>query len=102
MIRLAARVGLWELDRTQPSPLADLIALLKKRNEGIIQSAIEQTSAAELLGDVGPAAKEAIPQLSHLLHGADSEAKRIAANAIRNIDHETWTQLGLPGTLALP
>lgn len=102
MIRLAARVGLWELDRTQPSPLPDLIVVLKERNEASIQLAIEKACAAELLGDLGPTAKEAIPLLTPLLHSAVSETQRTSANAIRNIDHETWTQLGLPGPLALP
>jgi len=102
-LRLEAAAALWRLDAATPSPIAALIDLLKRGPEA------DKERAAELLGDLGPRAKEAIPELAELVedssHWEDSPlwmARRAAAMAIRKIDPEAAARLGLPGLLALP
>jgi hypothetical protein len=55
------------------------------------------------LGDIGPAAKPALPYLEQIV---DSDPaiiyRRMAAIAIRKIDAQEAVKLQLPGILALP
>ena len=102
-LRLEAATALWRLDPATPSPIAALIDLLKRGPEA------DQERAVELLGDLGPHAKEAVPALAELVadssHWEDSPlwmARRAAAMAIRKIDPEAAARLGLPGWLAFP
>jgi HEAT repeat protein len=102
-LRLEAATALWRLDPATPSPIAALIDLLKRGPEA------DKERAAELLGELGPHAKEAIPALAELVedssHWEDSPlwmARRAAAMAIRKIDLEAAARLGLPGWLAFP
>jgi HEAT repeat protein len=57
----------------------------------------------ELLGDIGPAAKPALPYLKEIFNThEDAFLRRSAAIAIRKIDPQEAAQLHLPGILALP
>ena len=102
LIRREVGVGLWETDRTRPCPVAGLIPVLLKKDGGSLQRAIEKACAAELLGEIGPEAKDAIPALVELFEEDRAGTRRTAAIAIRRIDPESASRLGLPGQLALP
>lgn len=91
---LSASVALWELKLEADSPVPALMELLKQPGEAY--------TTTELLGDLGPAARESIPSLEKVLRHESISYRRRAANAIRKIDPEAWDRIGLPGTLALP
>lgn len=99
-MRLA--VGLWEADRTRPCPAPRLIEVLRQSGENFITTEILKKCAAELLGDIGAEAKDAIPSLLGFLNEGMTDSRRTAAIAIRKIDPEAAARLGLPGLLALP
>ena len=101
-LRLPAIVALWEPERRDPSPVETLLAAFEDRTENAVQSEIHRIYVAQLLGDIGPQAKVAVPALTDFLHQADQTGKRTAAIAIQHIDPEAYAALGLPGILSLP
>jgi HEAT repeat protein len=95
--RLCASVPLWRLGLEKESPVASLIEELGRNNVSDLPSLIE------LLGEIGPEAKAALPVLTKLLSPDNSvRTRRAAAIAIRKIDPAEAARLGLPGMLVLP
>jgi HEAT repeat protein len=74
--RLAAAEALWHINR-HPRAIPVLIDLLK--------SDADAASAAEALGRIGPAAREAIPALEDALKDSSSYLRPSAAEALRKI-----------------
>ena len=77
--------------------------------EGIIEElngpyGSDHVSYVELLGDIGPEAKAALPTLAKHLNTDQFiiGLRRAAAIAIRRIDPGEAARLGLPGMLAVP
>jgi len=97
LFRLAALVPLWELRVEKESPVDAIIRELRKPTTS------EQNFYVELLGDIGPDAKAALPTLQTLLEPRQPiTLRRAAAIAVRKIDPGEAAELGLPGTLGLP
>jgi HEAT repeat protein len=92
--QMSATVALWRFDRRGNSPVGGLIQQIKDPGAS--------WWAANLLGDLGPYAKDAIPALMEMLRRDSIDDRRKAAIAIRRIDPEAARSLGLPGMLALP
>jgi len=79
------------------SPVDAIIRELRKPTTS------EQNFYVELLGDIGPDAKAALPTLQTLLEPRQPiTLRRAAAIAVRKIDPGEAAELGLPGTLGLP
>lgn len=95
--RLSASVPLWRLGLEAEPPVTAIIEELNRpyRSEGI--------SFVELLGDIGPEAKAALPTLTKFLNpDRFVRLRRAVAIAIRKIDPNEAAKLGLPGVLAVP
>lgn len=94
--RLSAAVPLWKLGLESQSPVP---ALLKELEQSPHSDA---SSYMDLLGEVGPDAKAALPKLeTYLDPPKDIRLRRKAAIAIRKIDPAEAARLGLPGVLAV-
>ncbi len=93
-ISLPAKVALWRLGMEKGPPV-----------QGLMEALSDPWSydAIQLLGDIGPPACAALPQLKRLL-GSDKDIliRRLAAIAIRKIDPKEADNLNLPGIMALP
>jgi hypothetical protein len=89
-----ARVALWRLGLEKEPPVSEMMP--PSRSWPILV-------ALPLLGDIGPAAKPALPYLEQIVD-SDPEIiyRRMAAIAIRKIDPQEAAKLHLPGILALP
>ncbi len=99
-LSLQASVILWRLHVQKDPPVAQIIDAFAINTEPWFIG---------LLGDIGPAAKAALPNILIPLvqpGSTDSDDQLLlrpaAAIAIRKIDPATATRLNLPGTLALP
>ncbi len=95
-------VGLWEADQSRPCPAPKLIEVLRHKEVHAVQDEILKGCAAQLLGEIGPEAEDAIPALLDFMKVGTTHSQRTAALAIRKIDPEAAARLGLPGLLALP
>jgi HEAT repeat protein len=99
MFRLRAAVPLWKLHMEPQSPVPALLQEMRKPENG------DAVWCVELLGDLGPDAREALPKLA-LLVGPEQwrsiGLRRAAAIAIQKIDPEEAKRLNLPGILAVP
>jgi hypothetical protein len=86
---LSASVTLWKLGLETNSPMDRLISELHSNNQGW---------AASLLGEIGPPARRALPELEKSL-GTNSYSMYLdsIALAICKIDPEEAKRLGLPG-----
>lgn len=91
--RLAASVPLWRLGLEKEPPVAGILEAIKQRG------CPDEFSYVELLGDIGPQAKSALPRLAA---SAGRTSRRAAAIAIRKIDPSEAARLGLPGILLVP
>jgi hypothetical protein len=96
-LRLAcqAEVALWRLGLEPTPPLSEMMSPGQPWPPDTVQ----------LLGDIGPAAKSALPYVEQILNAKrweDIMSSRMAAIAIRKIDPQEADKLGLPGILALP
>jgi len=96
--RLSASVPLWRLGLEQEPPVEGIIEELN----GPYGS--DHVSYVELLGDIGPEAKAALPTLAKHLNTDQFiiGLRRAAAIAIRRIDPGEAARLGLSGMLAVP
>ena len=94
-IQISAAAALWQLNPIYPCPIPRLINLVE-------QSHGKTVWAVELLGDLGPGAKEAIPALLRLFQSGSVAERRRVATAVRKIDPDTAVRFGFPGTLAIP
>ncbi len=93
--RLSAAVPLWKLHLEPESPVPALVEELGKPENALAIWCVE------LLGDLGPEARSALPKLAALV-GPDNGLRRAAAIAIRKIDPQEAERLNLPGVLAVP
>jgi HEAT repeat protein len=93
-LRLRAAEALWKLDRRTNAVLAVMVAELddwaKDPNAliGVAEDANGQSRqqvAATILGEMGPAAEEAIPRLQMLLRSSFQEQREPAAKALEKI-----------------
>jgi HEAT repeat protein len=96
-VGLSVKVALWRLGLENEPPVDSLADLAGKD-----PSAGGELWAIKLLGDIGPAAKPALPALRSVFDRNSTLYSRAAAIAIRNIDPDEFDRLGLPGMLALP
>ncbi|GEM_PF-2471032 len=94
---LRAQVALWRL-HFESQPVDSLTELCKSSDKILISW---DQRLIDLLGDIGPEARSALPLLEDCLE-KDPEQRLAAAIAIRKIDPDEYTRLGLPGTLAIP
>jgi HEAT repeat protein len=93
--RLSAAVPLWRLHLEAESPVPGLVEELRKSENAYW--------CIELLGDLGPDARAALPVLAPLAGPEKGiPLRRAAAIAIRKIAPEEADRLNLPGILALP
>jgi HEAT repeat protein len=89
-----AKVALWRLGLEKEPPIAEM---MPPRHSWPIWVALP------LLGDIGPAAKPALPYLEHIVDSDPEIAfRRMAAIAIRKIDSQEAAKLQLPGILVPP
>ncbi|HEV7926121.1 MAG TPA: hypothetical protein VGR14_12235, partial [Verrucomicrobiae bacterium] len=95
--RLAAEVSLWKIGLVQQPPVSEIIDEMENPN----RKGIGTSGCIQLLRDIGPAAKAALPVLEKCL-APDAYPKREAAIAIQAIDPKEAERLNLPGELALP
>lgn len=95
--QLSSSVSLWRLGFGKVSPVAPIAEELGKRDSLYAESYVE------LLGDIGPEARPALPLLKQLL-SPDwfIDLRRAVAIAIRKIDSEAAEELRLPGLLSVP
>jgi HEAT repeat protein len=95
--RLSASVPLWRLRLERDPPVTGIIEELNRPSRS------EDIRYVELLGDIGPDAKAALPALEKFLNPDQFiSLRRAAAIAIRRIDPSEAAKLGLPGTLIVP
>jgi HEAT repeat protein len=95
--RLSAAVPLWKLGLENQSPAAAILKELQQTPSS------DEFAYIELLGDLGPEAKAALPKLeTYLAPDKWIALRRKAAIAIQKIDPAEANRLGLPGTLAVP
>jgi len=93
-VSMTAKVALWRMGLETNPPMGELIAAAKQRYRGMAQDAIE------LLGEIGPAASNALPVLATYLNLTNGYYYRAeAAIAIRKIDPAEARRLKLPGLL---
>ncbi len=93
----AASVPLWKLGLEKEPPVHAIMDAMTK------QPGMYEHDYVDLLGDIGPEAKPALPLLVKRLNPPWSDiAGRVAAMAIRKIDPEEAATLQLPGSLAVP
>ncbi len=93
-ITFPAKVALWRLGLEKEPPISELM-LPSDNWQALV--------AVELLGDIGPSARAALPYLERNANSDDDiRLRRAAAIAIRKIDAEEATRLHLPGILARP
>jgi HEAT repeat protein len=90
MTRLSASVSLWKLGLETNPPVDELVAHATNYNGGW---------ALDLLGDIGPPARRALPSLEQNLDPLNPRLD--IAIAIRKIDPEEAKRLGLPGLLII-
>jgi HEAT repeat protein len=95
--KISVSVALWRLGLEKEPPIEVLAELAGKD-----PSAGGELWAIKLLGEIGPAAKPALPALRGVLDRKSTYYGRAAAIAIRHIDRDEFDRLGLPGMLALP
>jgi len=93
-ITLTAQVALWRLGLEKEPPIRELM---------LPSDCWQALVAVELLGDIGPSGKAALPCLERIVNTHnDIRQRRAAAIAIRKIDPQQAARLHLPGILALP
>ena len=93
--KIMAQIALWRLGLEKELPLNEMLQTLNKHY--LFESDIE------LVGDVGPAAKEAVPLLEIIIRTNQTNVyRRKAAIALRKIDPVRADELRLPGLLLLP
>jgi HEAT repeat protein len=94
-VRLRAAEALWRLDRRTNAVLPVMVAELtdwsKDHNALLGRTSDEQDQsrqevAAEVLGEIGPAAKEAVPLLRMMLRSSFDSQKESAAKALEKIE----------------
>ena len=95
--RLAAEVSLWGLGLVKKPPVLEIVAEMENRKP----MGINTNYWLQLLNDIGPDAKAALPALEKFL-APHAYGQREAAIAIRMIDPKEAERLNLPGSLALP
>ncbi len=108
-----ATVALWRMGLETNLPIEELTAKATLKTNGASQrhgmldleyywanEGPRMEPAIDLLGDIGPAARRALPALEEHLDPIDP-LRRNAAIAIRKIDPEAAERLGLPGLLIL-
>jgi len=101
-LRLRAQVALWRCHVLSEPPLIWLTAIIERRRSSTSHwSILTIKSLIELLGDIGPPARMALPLLEREL-APNSYFRHAAAIAIRRIDPDEARRIGLPGLLALP
>jgi HEAT repeat protein len=94
--RLCASASLWRLGLEKESPAPALLAELSNKN-------YPDRTFIEMLGDLGPDARSALPALIKFLSpDVFIGNRRAAAIAIRKIDPAEAERLGLPGILGEP
>jgi HEAT repeat protein len=96
-LRLAAEVSLWRLGLVEKPPVPEILAEMDHPKP----MGIGTKSWIQLLCDIGPDAKAALPALEKCL-APYAYPHREAAIAIRRIDPKEADRLNLPGLLALP
>jgi len=100
LFRLSASVPLWELQIESEPPVTSILEEMNKIGRSDDVSGIPYI---ELLGEIGPPARSALPVLKTFLQPQRwVRLRRTVAIAIRKIDPEEYARLGLPGTLVLP
>jgi hypothetical protein len=87
-MQIRARVALWRLGLERELPLPALMA----------EAAHDGMWAIDLLGEIGPPAREALPVLEHYITEL-SGPRNLATIAILKIDPAEAKRLGLPGWL---
>lgn len=94
-VRLRAAEALWRLDRQTKAVLPVMVAELKiwaKEPNALLglttdgQGQSRQQVAAQVLGEIGPAAKEAVPLLQKMLRSSYETQKEAAAKALKRIE----------------
>jgi HEAT repeat protein len=91
---LPAKVALWRLGAEKEPPVQELIAALAGGSP---------YDTVQLLGDIGPPARSALPQLKRFLgSNKDINFRHRTAIAIRKIDPKAAADLDLPGFMVLP
>ena len=94
---LTATIALWRLG-LETTPIVEELVNCAAR----VYSVGGEKWPIDLLGDIGPEAKTAVPLLTKVLDRPFLWDRRAAAIALRKIAPETWSDLELPGLLALP
>ena len=93
-ITFTAQVALWRLGLEKEPPIRELM---------LPSDSWQALVAVELLGDIGPSARAALPYLERIVNSHyDIRMRRAAAIAMRKIDPQEAARLHLPGILALP
>ena len=89
---LSAQVALWKAGMEKEPPVTNLMAILSKSWDPNSRAAIQ------LLAEIGPEARPALPLLETFLKPGQ-ELRTDAAIAIQRIDPQEAARLGLPGLL---
>jgi hypothetical protein len=95
-ISITIKIAMWRLKMEKEPPIRECM---------FPGDSAPYYDVVPLLGDIGPAAKPAIPYLTKILnsdHYFGMGMRRAAAAAIRRIDPEQAAKLHLPGILGLP
>jgi HEAT repeat protein len=97
-VRVLASAALWPLGLEEESPVPTMLEYL---HDPFFSD--KKYAVLEALGELGPEARIAIPELTQMVDPSRSIVERRAvAIAIRKIDPDAADRLGLPGVLALP
>ena len=78
-VRLAAAKAFWHIDPDHVSRAVPVLGILAE------ELFWQRVSAIKLLGEIGPAARAALPQLQTCLKDEDEEVRAVAAQAVRTI-----------------
>jgi HEAT repeat protein len=89
-VRLNAAAALWRVTGDGKSALPVLVAALKREEPLPLR-----VQAARKLGEVGPAAKAAVPALLEAWRDPDTSAQNFAAIALKAIDPEAAAKAGV-------
>jgi hypothetical protein len=102
IVQTSAAVTLWELGVEKMSP----IDLLSKQVDAPPGQAFDRTWAIDLLGEIGPTAREALPELEKFMNAEfypypNPSLRAHIAMAIRKIDPDKAKRLDLPGVFII-